>query len=52
MLLFRMMFISNSVALVAFMAAFTTATEQNNVGVGFFSLNNATAMAEYATMGK
>ena len=45
-------FVSGAVTFVTLMIAFTTATDQKNVGVVNFSLTNATEVAKYAALGK
>ena len=45
-------FVSCAVVFVALMIAFTTATDQKNVRVVYFSLTNATEVTEYAALGK
>ena len=45
-------FTSCAIAFVTLMIAFTTATDQKNVGVVYFSLTNATEVAEHAALGK
>ena len=52
LLLLRMGFTSCAIAFVTLMIAFTTATDQKNVRVVYFSLTNATEVTEYAALGK